>query len=384
MAESRVPKIPPLPKRSEFLDRLPKAVSPIKRENRMQIVWRRVAAPLGFVSTLLLLLVANRMSTSVFWSNGVLCLAWFVFLLTIYQATGILIKALPLRLIMTTAVGLLTGAGFYYFFWVSPPSEGILSISIVDYRYEQETQELVTRVWFANSGDVSRTVMGVAHIYRTKDMPDNEWKVLASAPDIYGDKPFNVDPKKPVLSTFRRKIDDRLAREDGTIFGLSLHTLNPNGRSNYTDVEAMVIHDGGIGQTGKRVEAMSLDEPWDKKLRATGKHTAIHTLNLPTKHEITTELVDLSKDGIALQERFTTNDVPTWDELNAWKEEVAQVLGYTESAEANKSRFETSSGFESLHLDGKSLDEVNRYRWVQQRMATLREFIKEFSTPTPP
>jgi hypothetical protein len=380
MADFKIRKIPPLPKKPDFLNQLPGMADPGKAQNRMRIIGQRVGASLGFA--LLLLVVANRMSTSVIWSNGVLCVAWFVFLFTIYEAIGIIVKKLTLRLTATMALSLIAGVGCYYFFWVPAPRlapEGVLSVSVVRDRYEPETQELVAKVQFANSGDVSRTVMGVAHMYRTKDMPDNEWKVLANSADMYGDNPINVDPKKPVVVTFRRKIEDRLAREEGTIFGLALHTLSLNGRSNYTDIEAMEIRGGG--ETEKRVEGVSLDEPWDKKLKVNGKHIAVYTLNLPTKHEIATELAELAQDGIRFQERFTTKDIPTWDELNVWREDVAFVLGKTELADAYRARFDTSSGFEGLYLDGKSMDEGNRYRWVQQRVATLREFIKEFSSP---
>jgi hypothetical protein len=88
-------------------------------------------------------------------------------------------------------------------------------------------------------------------------------------------------------------------------------------------------------------------------------------------------------EGIDLEKRFASNNpLPTIEDLNNWGGEVLTTLSSPDLGEAYIARFNSSDsqpGLEGVGIDGHTMEEAARWKWVKKRNATLREFIRELS-----
>jgi len=101
------------------------------------------------------------------------------------------------------------------------------------------------------------------------------------------------------------------------------------------------------------------------------------------RREVANSLARVLNSGTELEKRFGTDKLPTEQDLETWGKEVENVLRSPELGEAYIARFNSSdsaTGLAGVALVGHTEQETNRWKWLTQRNATLREFIKEFSS----
>ena len=107
-----------------------------------------------------------------------------------------------------------------------------------------------------------------------------------------------------------------------------------------------------------------------------GDITAAHL----QRKEIAESLANHLQDRRHLLERYAKPPYPTQGDLNDWETNVHRFLKTPELGEPYVARFDSASGFEGIYPVELPTEDVARYVWLEQRMAALREFIKEFST----
>lgn len=93
------------------------------------------------------------------------------------------------------------------------------------------------------------------------------------------------------------------------------------------------------------------------------------------------KLAEFMDAGRKLENRFSDAVIPSGQELHDWGQ---VVLDYLDSSEAlgdgYVARFNSADsqpGLERLGIDGRTLEESERWKWTRKRNATLRDFIKE-------
>ena len=80
-----------------------------------------LASPLlGYAATLILLAVANKMSTSSSWANAVLVLGWIIFVASASRTDPIATQAVIPRVLWTMLFSAVSGLMLYHFLWMSP------------------------------------------------------------------------------------------------------------------------------------------------------------------------------------------------------------------------------------------------------------------------
>lgn len=148
-----------------------------------------------------------------------------------------------------------------------------LKMTVISYRYNTETKELIANVQFVNNGPVRRIVMGAMFVYKLPTGKDLHY-VVGSLEELRSDgddqPPIYVEPGQPILATFKHKLFNEAALDTpGTIFGLEVKSLTVKGASNRTGVEVMEAVADFQGDptkvlgfvTGRR-EDVSLDKMW--------------------------------------------------------------------------------------------------------------------------
>jgi len=98
------------------------------------------------------------------------------------------------------------------------------------------------------------------------------------------------------------------------------------------------------------------------------------------RRQVAESLANHLQDGVRLLQSYAKQPYPTQGDLNDWETNVHRFLKTPELGEPYVARFDSASGFEGVYPIEMPPEDVARYVWLEQRVAALREFIKEFST----
>lgn len=85
------------------------------------------------------------------------------------------------------------------------------------------------------------------------------------------------------------------------------------------------------------------------------------------------------QDGLNILRQYDKPPYPKQTDLNDWEENVHRFLKSNALGQPYVARFDSASGFEGVYPVELPPEDVSRYVWLEQRIAALREFIKEFS-----
>lgn len=97
------------------------------------------------------------------------------------------------------------------------------------------------------------------------------------------------------------------------------------------------------------------------------------------RREIVNSLAKLVDEGTQFQYRFSTDSIPTRSELDDWGKRVQDVLSKPVLGDGYVARFNSSASFRGVYLPNQPTDRGERVAWLDERVSTLREFIKELS-----
>jgi hypothetical protein len=142
--------------------------------------------------------------------------------------------------------------------------KGSFTASVLEYLYNEATEELVARVQFLNTGSVRRIIMEVTlTMFDAKINNPTERKSLGEY--VLG-QPKNatyVETGAPIVIEYREKLGKNIALVVGNGFGLQIETVKPDGMRNFTNIDTMFISKHG-GRTGMCGIPISLDASFDE------------------------------------------------------------------------------------------------------------------------
>lgn len=183
------------------------------------------------------------------------------------------------RVLTSRAFGLIvfvTGIGFLYCIHYGIPAviwDRALRVSILQYRYDYASGDVVADVQFENNGSDRRIVTGAVLTFHAPYMVEEERVLLTTKPeDLYGvgGPPLYIEPRLPVMATYRTKLTDpTMIQQPGNCLGLQINTIDRNGRVNYTNLDVLEvkrpIKNGMLPLLLiRRLERVSLDKPWSR------------------------------------------------------------------------------------------------------------------------
>lgn len=170
----------------------------------------------------------------------------------------------------------LGGVGFlYYLQWGIPEwiyRKKDLEVSILNFGYDQITQELVSDVEFRNNGSGRRTVVRVNFVYNKPEFGSSEVyhrqtrRLLPSNEPTRPSDPIYVEPNLPVVITYRHPIEKEVVNWPDSIFGLEITTVGKDGLGAITKIDVMFVPDvPNRGYSISGLKRFSLDLPPEKR-----------------------------------------------------------------------------------------------------------------------
>src|SRR5262249_15429552 len=119
-----------------------------------------------------------------------------------------------------------------------------LKVSVLDFAYLKNSNELSSELEFFNDGKTPRTVLSIGFQYRDLSEKNGNVHPLLSEEDgrffFPSGGPFKVEPKVPAVHKFRCSAPPQLIDTPGRIFQLSITTLDDRGQRNWTTIDSMI------------------------------------------------------------------------------------------------------------------------------------------------
>lgn len=119
-----------------------------------------------------------------------------------------------------------------------------LKVSVLDFAYDKNSNELFSKLEFYNDGKTKRTVLSIGFQYRDLSEKNGVVHPLWAQEDgrfFYpSGGPIYVQPKVPAVHKFRCSAAPELIATPGRIFQLSITSLDDRGQKNWTTIDAMI------------------------------------------------------------------------------------------------------------------------------------------------